>query len=296
MSGFMTRTKTCARATLFRNTKWLRAAALTAPLAAVVLSGTAHADCSPSSGNVSCTGTTNNYNAGTQTNLNITVQPGATVIGTNGTEAIRFSNASAVTANTLTNNGTIDGLVTILSVNPTDKFTNNGVLKITDPNTDLTSHSMAGTTFVQSTGGTFMARVDANGFNDNILSFSANLHGKLVIVVQPGIYAAPQTYTVLSVQLGQGGTLTGRFDSATSSSPFFSVAQSVTASGIDVALSRIPFNAVPNQTPNQRTIGNILEPGYSGSLDPASRIGAGRSRCWSFSGTKIRTGTCSRIS
>jgi outer membrane autotransporter protein len=248
----------------------LSGTALVAPFAAIHLSSPALADCSPASGNVSCTGTTNNYAPPAQTNLNVTVQPGASVISTNGNDAIRMQNTSGVTSNTLTNNGTIDGLVTILSVNPgTDTFTNNGVLKITDPNTSLTSHSMAGATFVQSASGTFMARVDANGFNDGILTFDANLRGKLVIVVQPGIYGAPQTYTVVDT----GGTLTGQFDTVTSSSPFFSVTQSVICGCVDVTLSRIAFNAVPNITPNQKTIGNILENGYSGSLDPSSRVG-----------------------
>ncbi len=248
----------------------LSGTALVSPLAAILLSTPALADCSPASGNVNCTGTTTNYNAGTQTNLNVTVQPGATVIGTNGTEAIRIQNSSGVTGNTLTNNGTIDGLVTILSVNPgTDTFTNNGILKITDPNTNLTSHSMFGATFVQSTSGTFMARVDANGFNDNILTFDANIRGKLVVVVQPGIYATPLTYTMVTTL----NSLTGQFDSVTSSSPFFSVTQSVACGCIDVTLDRIAFNAVPNQTPNQKTIGNILEAGYSSSLDPTSRVG-----------------------
>ena len=68
----------------------LSGTALVAPFAAVLLSGPALADCSPASGNVSCTGTTTNYNAGIQTNLNVTVQAGATVIGTGGTVTLRL--------------------------------------------------------------------------------------------------------------------------------------------------------------------------------------------------------------
>ena len=243
--------------------------ALVAP-PAILFSQPALADCSPASGNVSCTGTTTNYNAGTQTNLNVTVQSGATVVGTGATDAIRMQNSSGVTGNTLTNNGTIDGFVTILGVNPgTDTFTNNGVLKVTDSTANLQSHSMSGAAFTQSTGGTFMARVDANGFNDGILAYDAVLRGKLVIVVQPGIYGAPQTYTIVTVN----NSLTGRFDTVTSSSPFFSVSQSVVCGCVDVTVSRIAFNAVPNLTPNQRTIANAIEPGYSSSLDQNSNAG-----------------------
>ena len=72
--------------------------ALVAP-PAILFSQPALADCSPASGNVSCTGTTTNYNAGTQTNLNVTVQSGATVVGTGATDAIRMQNSSGVTGN-----------------------------------------------------------------------------------------------------------------------------------------------------------------------------------------------------
>ena len=128
---------------------------------------------------------------------------------------------------------------------------------------------MSGAAFTQSTGGTFMARVDANGFNDGILAYDAALRGKLAIVVQPGIYGAPQTFTIVTVN----NSLTGRFDTVTSSSPFFSVSQSVVCGCVDVTVSRIAFNAVPNLTPNQRTIANAIEPGYSSSLDQNSNAG-----------------------
>ena len=250
----------------------LSGTALVAPLtlAAFVSSQPALADCSPASGNVNCTGTTTNYNAGVQTNLNVTVQSGATVVGTNGNDAIRMQNPSGVTGNTLTNNGTIDGFVTILSASQgTDTFTNNGVLKVTDPTANLQSHSMAGATFVQSTSGTFMARVDANGFNDGILTYDANLRGKLIAVIQPGIYATPITYTVVDV----ANNLTGQFDTVVSSSPFFSVNTAVVCGCVELTINRIAFNAVSGLTPNQRAVGNAIEPGYSGTLDPASRVG-----------------------
>jgi outer membrane autotransporter protein len=128
---------------------------------------------------------------------------------------------------------------------------------------------MFAATFTQSAGGTFVARVDANGFNDGIFAYDAVLRGKLIIVTQPGIYSTPQTYTIVSTL----NSLTGQFDTVTSSSPFFSVTQSVICGCLEVTVSRIAFNTVPNLTPNQRTIANVLESGYSGSLDPNSPAG-----------------------
>lgn len=227
-----------------------------------VTAGTpANAACDQTGSTVSCTGTTANYDGGTQTNLTITVESGATVSGIAPTDAIRIQNSSGITGNALINNGTIDGFVTILSVNPgTDSFTNHGVLKVTDPNSPLQQHSMAGSSFVQSSSGTLMARVDANGFNDGIFSRTATLAGRFVAVIQSGIYTSPMTYTgVINTSAG----VTGTFDSVTSSSPFFSAALATVGNNVDLTITRIPFNAVSGLTPNQIAVANALEPFYA---------------------------------
>ncbi len=217
--------------------------------------------CTQIGSTVSCTGTTTNYNAGTQTNLNITVQSGATVQGFDPSDAIRIQNSSGITGNTLVNYGTIDGFVTILSVNPgTDSFTNHGVLKITDPNSPLQQHSMAGASFIQSSSGILMVRVDSNGFNDGIFSRTATLAGRFVAVIQSGLYTSPITYNgVIDTSAG----FTGAFTSVTSSSPFFSTSLATVGNDLDLTITRIPFNAVPGSTPNQRSIGNVLEAAYA---------------------------------
>jgi len=230
-------------------------------IAACALPGsTARAACDQSGSTVNCTGTTSTYDAGTQAGITITVQPGATVNGSGGTDAIRVQNPSAVSGDAIVNNGTIDGFVTILSSGfGIDSFTNNGVLKVTDPNSPLQSHSMFGSSFIQSASGTFMARVDANGFNDSILSVDATLAGRLVAVVQPGLYTTPITYTIISTF----GAITGNFNSVTASSPFFTVAVTNCGCGLDLTLTPIAFNAVPGLTPNQKAVGDALQNLYA---------------------------------
>jgi hypothetical protein len=230
-----------------------------AGLAILAASPAAYGSCDQVGANVSCTGTTFNYNSGAQANLNVTVQPDATVIGNGGNDAIRFT---STTDGTLTNNGVIDGFVTISSGNAgSDTFTNNGVLKITDPTANIQEHSMAGTNFSQTANGSFFARVDSAGFFDGILSWSAALNGKLVIVVQPGTYGATTTYTQFINTVT--GT-TGNFSSITSSSPFFTAALQPNGNNRDLILSFIGFGAVQAMTPNQKAVGAALE----GSYDP----------------------------
>lgn len=223
---------------------------------------TAWAACDQTGSTVSCTGTTVEYDAGSQSGITITVQSGATIKGYDPNKAFKLTNPSGVSGDTIVNNGTIDGLIAILSAGSgIDRFTNNGILEITDPNTALDTLSMAGTRFIQTASGWFMARVDANGFNDSILAYNATLAGHFVAVIQPGLYTTPMTYTgVVSTFNG----ITGSFDSVTSSSPFFTAV--LTPSGgnnLDLTITRVAFNGVPGETPNQRTIGNVLENIYN---------------------------------
>ncbi|MBM3530129.1 MAG: autotransporter domain-containing protein [Alphaproteobacteria bacterium] len=242
----------------------LAGAAVVAPLTLGLLaSNPAGAACVQVGQNVTCTDTTFNYNSGAQANLNVTVQAGAIVIGNNGNDAIRIS---STTSATLTNNGTIDGFVTILStVAGSDTFTNNGILKITDPTANLQEHSMVGTNFTQTANGTLYVRVDSNDFYDGIFSRSANLNGGLVVVVQPGLYGAQTTFTkVINTSTGTAGG----FSSILTSSPFFTARTAVNAdpNDLDVILTRVGFGSIPSMTPNQRAVGNALEGSYSTTL------------------------------
>jgi uncharacterized protein with beta-barrel porin domain len=225
----------------------------------------AYAACDQTGSTVDCTGITTNYNAGSQDGLTFTVQPGATLQGTGGTSAFKLT--SGVSGNALINNGTIDGLVDITSSGPgVDTFTNNGVLKITDPNTDLKSHSLFGTGFTQTASGTFMARIDANGFNDSVLVNSATLAGRLVIVVQPGLYTGANTYTVVS----STNPVVGAFDSISVTSPFFTYSVTNCACNVDVTLTPIAFNAVPGLTSNQQKVANVLQNLYASGTPTGS--------------------------
>jgi len=217
--------------------------------------------CTQVGSNVVCANTTFNYDSGAQANLAVTVQQDAAVIGTGNNDAIRIT---STTNATLTNNGLIDGFVTILSDNPgSDTFTNNGILKITDPTEPLQEHSMVGTNFIQTANGTFLARVDANLLFDGIFSRSANLNGKLIVVVQPDLYDLVTTYDQFIITLT--GTV-GGFSSIETTSPFFSAITVVNGNDLDLVLSRVGFGSVTGMTPNQRAVGNALEPGYSTTL------------------------------
>jgi uncharacterized protein with beta-barrel porin domain len=232
--------------------------ALSVAAAALFAASPAAAACDQTGPSVSCTGTTTAYDAGIQGGITVTVQPGATVLGTGGTAAITLTNPSGVVGNTLINNGTIDGFVTILSSGfLIDSFFNNGVLRVTDPLSPLQSHSLFVARFFQSTGATFFARADANGFNDNIFAGQATLAGRLAIVVQPGLYTAPITYTFVSSNFVP---IAGAFDSVTASSPFFTLSLSNVA---DVTLTPIAFNAVAGLTPNQQHVADVLQNLYA---------------------------------
>lgn len=235
---------------------------------AVLAPRPAFAACDQTGSTVNCTGTTTNYNAGSQGGVTFTVQPGATIQGVGGTSAFSLTNPT-FSADRLINNGTIDGLVDIVSSVPgVDSFTNNGVLKITDPLTNLTSHSLFGTDFTQSSSGTFMARVDSAGFNDSLLVNSATLAGRLIIVVQPGLYTSANTYTIIT----STNTIVGAFDSASVTSPFFTLSLSTCACNLDATLTPIAFNAVPGLTSNQQAVADVLQNLYA-SGTPTGSLG-----------------------
>jgi uncharacterized protein with beta-barrel porin domain len=101
--------------------------------------------------------------------------------------------------------------------------------------------------------------VDANGFNDEIFAWNAALQGRLIAVIQPGIYVTPITYDIVTTTTG----VTGQFTSVTTSSPFFSA--TIVNNGISdsLTLNTIPFNAVPGLTRNQQAVANALTAAFS---------------------------------
>jgi outer membrane autotransporter protein len=104
-------------------------------------------------------------------------------------------------------------------------------------------------------------------FSDSYEANTITLNGgRLHIVVTPGLYGSTTVYSPIQT-CGCGGTLTGTFDTVTSSSPFFVTTPDYSTPGeVDVTLTRLGFGSVPGMTPNQQAVGNALERGYSTGL------------------------------
>ncbi len=246
-----------------RNPEWVRhwlAFAATFALAVFADHPTARADCVVvNATTISCTGATFNYAPGSLTGTTITVQPGANVTGTGGTDAIRIDTATAVT---LSNLGLIDGRVVFIG---TADFSNAGVLQMTDPTTAGTNpaHSIPGT-FTQTAAGTLAARVDAFGNADGLFAVDAFLNGKFIAVVQPGLYTAPVAFSAV---ITLGGTVYSPFSSHVSTSPFLRISADYSNPFVaNITLTPIAFNAVPRLTPNQKAVADALTANYSGSV------------------------------
>jgi len=170
--------------------------------------------------------------------------------------------------NTVINNGYMQGTVLLLGSGNT--FTNNGYLIGGDPAAYAStgpSGVAVGGMLINGPAGTFAVRVDPTS-NDSFFAEAVQLNGRLKMVVTPGLYNATTTYSqVISVCGCGGGSLTGTFSSVVSSSPFFTATADYSIPDeVDVTLNRIGFGSVPGMTPNQRAVGNVLEPGYSTNL------------------------------
>ena len=74
---------------------WLTLASAIA-LTIVSDSRTVRAACAQVASAITCTGTTTNFDAGTQSGITATVQSGATVLGTGGFDAFRITNPGGV--------------------------------------------------------------------------------------------------------------------------------------------------------------------------------------------------------
>jgi len=161
-------------------------------------------------------------------------------------------------ATTLTNNGTLDGQVSLIGGG--NLLTNSGLITITDAGTPLGNAVEVRGTFAQTATGTLALRVNAIGASDSLLAHAANLGGKLRATIQPGLYGASITYG--SVILATN-PITTKFAQVTATSPFFSAIASYNATTVDLTLSRYGFGSVPGETLNQQRVGNALEANYS---------------------------------
>jgi hypothetical protein len=126
------------------------------------------------------------------------------------------------------------------------------------------THQVDGT-FTQTASGTLALRVSPNnccGFDQLLVSGTANLGGTLRAVVQPNLYANTTVYAG-AVQFG---SMTGRFTSVLSSSIFLNASVVYNSTSVDLVLTRIPFNQFNAGGANARAVGNVLEANYSTSL------------------------------
>src|SRR6266702_7599248 len=173
------------------------------------------------------------------------------------------------TGNSITNSGTLDGQISVLGMGGSSLI-NAGLVTITDPGTALSvgNLSFAGT-FTQTAQGTLALRVDNTGLHDGLFSVNqVSLNGTLRPVLTPGLYGSSTTYK--DVVVSGGASVNGQFASITSPSAFFNAVATYNAKSVDVTLSRYGFGSAPGETLNQRSIGNVLESGYSTALTGAT--------------------------
>ena len=240
------------------------------------VAGPAMADCVTSGSVTTCDGyVPEGMNFGTVSGRTVNVQPGATLGSGLATDALRITNSSGSSAVAITNSGTINGSITMLSVGTgLDSLTNNGLITFTSPSSVVATSgiSMAGATFIQSASGTLAFRFDSASFNDNLLANRATLGGTFRALVQPGLYEQVTNYSgVVTTFSG----ITGTFASVQSSSPFFTALMAYVGNNADLTLTRIPFNQVAGSSANARAIGGVLEAGYSTSLTGAAATAYG---------------------
>jgi len=163
--------------------------------------------------------------------------PGADAIGTGPTAS----------GTLVVNYGTIDGRVDV-SAGPFARFENSGWLGITAPGSG-TTHLVTGT-FVQTDAGTLQLRVAANGSHDALqVVGTAQIAGSLALAPQPGLYA---NQTVYAGAVSATGELRGTFGTVTTPSPFLQASLLPGSDSIGVVMTRLPFDAFPGLTPNQR--------------------------------------------
>jgi outer membrane autotransporter protein len=167
------------------------------------------------------------------------------------------------------NAGVIDGQIGLGSSGG-NVLSNSGLVTISLPLTQAGAvrHDVDGT-FTQTSAGTLGLRVNNSGAFDRLQVFNtvpgtgvANLGGRLLAVVQPGLYGGSTVYTGALAFAGS----TRRFDSVAASTIFFNAIANYNAGSVDLVLNRIPFNQFPTGGANARAVGNALEANYSTTL------------------------------
>ena len=172
------------------------------------------------------------------------------------------------TGNNITNNGTLDGQISILGLGG-NSLTNAGLITITGAGTALATGnlSFAGT-FTQTAQGTLALRVDNTGLHDGLSAVNqASLNGTLRPMLTPGLFGTSMTYKDVVVS---NDSVVGQFATVAAPSAFFNAVATYNAKSVDLTLSRYGFGSAPGETVNQRAIGNALETGYSTSLTGAT--------------------------
>jgi outer membrane autotransporter protein len=200
-------------------------------------------------------------------NDNLFSNAGLLQAGAGGFALLPSSGATA-NGNLILNSGTIDGRIMLPGV--VNAVSNSGLITVTNPGTpvgtifDLFATHTIGGDYFQTATGTLALRVTAdNTVFDRLSADTATLAGKLRAVVQPGLYQQTTTYAG-AVTTGCG--CVGNFTTVESSSPFLTATSTINGDNVDLTLTRVAFNAAPNLTPNQKTLGGVLESAYSPNL------------------------------
>ncbi len=184
-----------------------------------------------------------------------------------GTVAASVSVAVGAGSGTaVTNSGTLDGRISLAGAGG-HTLSNAGLITISTPMAPGggVTHQVSGS-FAQSAAGTLTLRVGPSGTAGNYdrlnVTGTSALNGKLRASVQTGLYGPVTTY----VGALTSAATSGSFASVEASTMFFNTFALYTGGGVDLVLSRIPFNAIPNGGSNGRAVGNALEAQYSTSL------------------------------
>ncbi len=173
----------------------------------------------------------------------------------------------------LTNTGTLDGALLIGGLGD-NTLTNSGLITVSTPLTagNAVMHLVDGT-FFQTGSGTLAFRVlptAGAGDYDTLLvvgstpgTGNATLGGTLRALPQSGLYGPSTTYSnVLTFT-----SASGRFATVETGLLFLSASAIYNANGIDLVLTRVPFNqAFTGGGANAQAVGNVLEANYSPNL------------------------------
>ncbi len=196
------------------------------------------------------------------------VLQGGDTLNNSGIISAPFSvtTVSGTTA-TVTNTGTLDGRID-LRAGSGHQLTNSGLITVSTAlaSGSGTAHEVRGT-FTQTAAGTLALRVLPTATATNFDTFrvnggTANLGGRLRVLVQPGLYGSTTVYNgVLSF-----ASVNGTFAGIDSSTIFFNAAATYNATTIDLTLTRIPFDQFPGGGSNGRAVGRALEAQYSTGL------------------------------